>query len=322
MEFRKLRERGFSLIELMIAVTIGLLIVSAMLANLQVSSASNRTNARVAGFQTNGRYATDFLRRELQHAGYAGVSWVNLTDLGTTGHDRLMVAAWASPPRSRNRFSAPMIPIRIRARAFRPPTTRAATSSCCGAPASTSFQPRRRLANTLYFRSEYVRGSVFVGPTRPANLQSPIEDHLLETDVYYISPWTNSATESPQVPALYRMTLGTGPAMTAQLIASGIENMQAESNIIRLKSCIAGNPGCVANDVPRLLLRLTRPEVDAILGPAQYRLRVAADDLYYWTVPFEARGTRGLIRLRITFGDCDYREKNSRKKAVCEAELH
>ena len=98
--------------------------------------------------------------------------------------------------------------------------------------------------------------------------------------------------------------------------------VETESNIIRLKSCIAGNPGCVANDVPRLLLRLTRPEVDAILGPAQYRLRVAADDLYYWTVPFEARGTRGLIRLRITFGDCNYREKNSRKKAVCEAELH
>ena len=44
---------GFSLIELMVALTLGLMIVAAMLANLDASSASARTNARQAEYQTN-----------------------------------------------------------------------------------------------------------------------------------------------------------------------------------------------------------------------------------------------------------------------------
>jgi type IV pilus assembly protein PilW len=231
MQARRFRERGFSLVELMVAVTIGLMIVAAMLANLQVSSASNRTNARVAEFQTNGRFAIDFLRRELQHSGYAGVSWVNLTDLGATGTTDygcgVGFAAKITEPISgsndTNPYSGSCIPAANYARGDILVLRRAGLDLI---PSTTALS-----ANTLYFRSEYVRGSVFVGPTRPASLQTPVEDHLLETDVYYISPWTNSATESPQVPALYRMTLGTGPAMSAQLIASGIENMQIQYGV-------------------------------------------------------------------------------------------
>lgn len=238
--------RGFSLIELMVAVTIGLLIVAAMLANLQVSSASNRTNARVAEFQTNGRYAVDFLRRELQHAGYAGVSWVNLTDLGTTGTTDYgcgagFAANIAQPifgSNDSNPYSGSCIPSDNYARGDILVLRRAGLDVI---PAATALS-----ANTLYFRSEYVRGSVFLGPTRPASLQTPVEDHVVETDVYYISPWTNSSTENPKIPALYRMTLGAGPAMTAQLIASGIENMQIQYGV----TTSAGTRFYNASDVP------------------------------------------------------------------------
>ena len=61
--------RGFSLIELMVAMTIGLMIVAAMLANLAVSSQSSRTNARVSEFQTNGRFAA--CRGSIHHRGNA-----------------------------------------------------------------------------------------------------------------------------------------------------------------------------------------------------------------------------------------------------------
>ena len=62
--------------------------------------------------------------------------------------------------------------------------------------------------------------------------QPPYEDFLLQTDIYYVSPYTTSSTESPQVPALYRLSLGSGPAMTKQLIASGIENMQVQYGVL------------------------------------------------------------------------------------------
>ena len=226
------RSRGFSLVELMVALAIGLIIVAAMLQNLAASSGSNRTNARVSEFQSNGRFAADFLRRELQHTGFAGVSWTNLTELGATGTTNYgcgvgFAANIAQPiwgANDSNPFSGTCIPAANYARRRHP---RAAPRR----PRLPSRRRRRWRRTSLYFRSEYLQGSVFVGPTRPANLQTPVADYLLHTDVYYISKWTNSASESPQVPALYRMTLGPGPAMTAQLVASDIENMQVQYGV-------------------------------------------------------------------------------------------
>jgi len=222
---------GFSLIELMVALTIGLLIVAAMLANLNASSASNRTNARVAEYQTNGRFAADFLRREIQHTGFAGVSWTNLTETGATGTTDYgcgagFAANIAEPiwgANDTNPFSASCIPAANYARGDILVLRRADLDTI---PTTAT------LVNTkLYFRAEYLQGSVYLGPTRPANLQTPVADYLLHTDVYYISPWTTSASENPKVPALYRMTLGDGPAMSSQLIASGIENMQVQYGV-------------------------------------------------------------------------------------------
>jgi type IV pilus assembly protein PilW len=222
---------GFSLIELMVALTIGLLIVAAMLANLNASAGANRTNARVAEYQTNGRFAADFLRRELQHTGFAGVSWTNLTDLGSTGTTdygcgagfaaNIMQPIWGA--NDTNPFSASCIPAANYARGDILVLRRADLDAI---PTATTLS-----SSFLYFRAEYLQGSVYLGPTRPANLQTPVADYLLHTDVYYISPWTTSSTESPQIPALYRMTLGTGPAMSRQLIASGIENMQVQYGV-------------------------------------------------------------------------------------------
>ena len=223
------RAGGFSLIELMVALTIGLIIVAGMLASFATSSASNRTNARVAEFQTNGRFATDFLRRELQHSGFAGLSWTNLTLTGATG-----TAEYGCGPGFVANINQPIwgandtnplscIPAANYARGDILVVRRAGLDSI---PSATTLA-----ANTLYFRSEYLQGSVFLGPTRPVDVQAPVADYLLQTDVYYISPYTNSVGESPQVPALYRMTLGAGPAMTAQLVASGIENMQVQYGV-------------------------------------------------------------------------------------------
>ena len=249
MNFPSPRSRGFSVVELMVALTIGLIIVAAMLQNLAVSSGSNRTNARVAEFQSNGRFATDFLRREIQHAGFAGVSWTNLTQLGTTGaiNDGCGVgfAANIAQPiwgaNDSNPYSGTCIPDANYAGGDILVLRRADLDTI---PTTATLA-----ANILYFRSEYLQGSVYVGPTRPANLQTPVADYLLHADVYYISKWTNSPSESPQVPALYRMTLGPGPTMTAQLVASNIENMQVQYGV----NTAAGMQFYNASDVPAAL---------------------------------------------------------------------
>jgi type IV pilus assembly protein PilW len=90
------------------------------------------------------------------------------------------------------------------------------------------------VANTLYFRSTFAQGTVFLGTSAPTMALGPAEDYPLDTKVYYVSPCTDSPCESPQVPALKRMVLGTGasaPTMTAQLVASNIENFQVQYGV-------------------------------------------------------------------------------------------
>lgn len=76
-----LRQRGVTLVELMIALTLGLLIAAAM-SMLFVSSSSSRREVELsAEVIENGRYAIDVLKRELSMAGFYGTL---TTPSGTT----------------------------------------------------------------------------------------------------------------------------------------------------------------------------------------------------------------------------------------------
>lgn len=65
-------QRGFSLVEMMISITIGMMIVAALVGVLASNSRSAKANDRTAELQSNGRYALDHLTRELRAAGYRG----------------------------------------------------------------------------------------------------------------------------------------------------------------------------------------------------------------------------------------------------------
>ena len=65
-------QQGLSLIELMVSITIGLLLVSAM-ATLIANNSAHRQEVEQASRQIeNGRYAMQVLSEDLHHAGYYG----------------------------------------------------------------------------------------------------------------------------------------------------------------------------------------------------------------------------------------------------------
>jgi type IV pilus assembly protein PilW len=66
------RQRGFSLVELMISVVIGLIILAAMVALFVNSSGANRELARANSLIENGRLAIELLESDVIHAGYWG----------------------------------------------------------------------------------------------------------------------------------------------------------------------------------------------------------------------------------------------------------
>jgi type IV pilus assembly protein PilW len=66
------RHRGFTLIELMVSLTLGLIVMAGLVSVFVHSSEANREQHRAAEQIENGRYASDVLMNDLHHAGYYG----------------------------------------------------------------------------------------------------------------------------------------------------------------------------------------------------------------------------------------------------------
>jgi type IV pilus assembly protein PilW len=69
---RNLRQRGFSLVEIMVAITLSLIILGGVLAVMYSSKVTYMENDRVARIQESGRAALDLMLRDLRGAGFPG----------------------------------------------------------------------------------------------------------------------------------------------------------------------------------------------------------------------------------------------------------
>ncbi len=68
----RMRQAGLSLVELMIAMAIGLLLMLGVIQIFIASQAASRLSEGVARVQENGRFALDFLERDVRMAGHMG----------------------------------------------------------------------------------------------------------------------------------------------------------------------------------------------------------------------------------------------------------
>ena len=72
---RRTRQGGFTLIEMMISITIGLAILAGLVGVLATNSSNSKTNDRTSELMTNGRYALNSIKQELREAGFRGYTW-------------------------------------------------------------------------------------------------------------------------------------------------------------------------------------------------------------------------------------------------------
>jgi len=244
------RARGFSLVEMMISLTIGLMIIAALIGVLVSNSRSSQTNERTSELQGNGRYALDYLKRELRQAGYRGYTWAEpntptttLTvtneclDSGTANAfvQNIRQGIWGA--NDSNPYTANCLPAANRLRGDVLVIRRAANAPLTG----------NTMNNTLYFRSSYATGEVFMGTGAatltgaPALTGTPLADFALQEQVYYIGNGGESGTDTT-VPALRRIALKgngdgcNGAVVTAatlcdEMVVSGIEHLQVHYGI-------------------------------------------------------------------------------------------
>ena len=239
---RPAAQSGFTLIEMMISVTIGLGILAGLVGVLATNSSNSKTNDRTAELMTNGRYALNSMRQALRQAGFRGFTLADprapaALGLAAANNECLEAGAtqdafvsnlrqglWGA--NNANPFAASCIPD-------------------ANYVANTDVLVVRRLdpvpipaanlvANTLYFQTSYEVGQVFRSNVTPAvppvftGAPTPLASFAERIYVYHISPFTVAANEVPQVPALWRVALLANGSMARELVASGVERMQLQ----------------------------------------------------------------------------------------------
>ncbi|MEG0822392.1 MAG: PilW family protein [Burkholderiaceae bacterium] len=78
LKFKCARQRGVSLVELMISMTLGLIILSALVYVYTSSRSAYRINENLARVQESGRFALEYLSQDLRMSSYAGCRSRNL----------------------------------------------------------------------------------------------------------------------------------------------------------------------------------------------------------------------------------------------------
>lgn len=273
--------RGLSLIELMVAITIGLMLIAFMIRGFVASTGVSAVNSLVSEYQTNGRYALETLSREIRHSATSPLVWeaaqfaVSPTaaaiNFGCGAGFTTLIKQGLTASNDSNPYAGTCLAAgsdRIYARGD------VLTLRRLGLTAVTSHS-----ANVPYARTSYGAGKVFLGGETPTGLSPPTFDFPTVSDIYYINEFTNSAAESPKVPALYRLTLSAGanPIMVPELVASNVEQFQLQFGVADAFGNVRYfNPNAVT-DWPAvtsarvwLLLRASMPEGD--LASASYTM--------------------------------------------------
>jgi type IV pilus assembly protein PilW len=247
--YKKLsRQQGFTLIELMIAMVLGLLLTGALLTMLAQARKSFQQDEVFASMQDESRYAMHELSNDVSMAGYIGDILVpeiivfdaslagslgddcersdgesfayRLTDSSTGTDTTLMGLDNITAADAVDEFGC------LLAGELVAGTDIIAVKHLAGATTATADLED----GDVVVRYNGTVGSLFVHPIT-GSVPTPFEDRIYSPTIYFIRNYTNALGDN--LPSLCRKVLVGGATvnMTTECIAAGIENLQVEYGI-------------------------------------------------------------------------------------------
>lgn len=238
------KTQGFSLIELMVAMTIGIILVGGAL-TVHIQSYDAHTFAeRMARIQENGRFAFDTISPDLRLAGFWGRTEFASAISRRTGDTATPMPAAMRPANDCYVGYYTNVVRRVEAangdqvgaanpfQTCLPDSARlAGTDILVVRHASATVTPRASLINgRLYIISNAMTGSLFVGGLMPVPAGFLLTDtiHEVITNAYYVSP---NSSAGVGIPALNRLELADGPALVNLEMIAGVEDLQVQLGI-------------------------------------------------------------------------------------------
>jgi type IV pilus assembly protein PilW len=245
------RQRGVSLIELLVALVIGSLLIIGAVTVFMQSRTTYRTNETAARLQEVARYALDTIEPDVRLAGFWGLT--NRPDFvdnrGTPADPRQAVdpaanncgvnftVNAATPVDARDQRTANVYAGTHAstggATGFNMPACPATTATNWSdvlivRRASSDVAPLQ--AGRMQIQSSRIRATIFSDGAVPAMYDpAASETHNMVVHAYYVSE--GAAINGVRQFSLRRKTLGAGPAIVDEEVISGVEDMQVQFGI-------------------------------------------------------------------------------------------
>ncbi len=242
MNINKKQSQGFSLVELMVAMVIGVIVVGGAFSMHSTSRSTQYASEMQMDMVADARFAIELISYDLRHAG----SW-GATNKASLIECRTSDSSCATDPTAVTGDCATGWAYGISTPIFATNDSNpyAGATSCIGDDegylANTDVLDIRYAdaneatlrAGQAYVRSNFTNGRIFVGATAPAlnayNSSDLTKNHELHAYAYYVSSFTDSSTDG--IPSLRRVALVGGPRLLPQILVSGVQDFQVQFGI-------------------------------------------------------------------------------------------
>jgi type IV pilus assembly protein PilW len=230
------RQRGFSLVEMMLAMLIGIIIMAGILSVYTNTRDLQRSSEDQINLVTDARFAMETIGYDLRHAGVYGAT--NLPKLIACRMGDASCPAAMSPATG---DCTPQWHLNIEEAIFggegvvppgytcilnhEPNTDVLVVRYADSNPVDTASL----VPGTVYVRSNYLAGQLFEGtaqPVIPDDNGTMTANHQVFARAYYISNFTSTPGDGQ--PSLRRVDLVNGPQLQDQLILPGATNLQVQ----------------------------------------------------------------------------------------------
>ncbi len=244
------QSKGFSLVELLVAMVVGLVIITGAFSLHSTTRKTQMANETQMDMVADARFAIEMISYDLRHAGmWGGTNKSNfihckssetIACIQSTGGETLPADATISGDCSAG-WSYDLTTAITASDAGTNPYPVACLPASEGLVGSADILEIRYadsnatldadlLSGQFYIRSNAINGRIFVGSPQPvidAYDSNPLtKNHELKAYVYYISDHTDSADDG--IPSLRRIALINGPALQNQTLLSGVSDLQVQ----------------------------------------------------------------------------------------------
>ncbi|MDT8451243.1 MAG: PilW family protein [Gammaproteobacteria bacterium] len=244
------RASGFSLIELMLAMLIGLIIMGGVMQLFISTRDTQRSSEDQLALLADARFAIDTIAYDLRHTGLWGRHNDPAIIACQNGAASYPCAGPAMPAATDD--CAVGAYINIAAPLFAENDNNTTLAACASDSYKTGtdvlslrYADTNRIndidlaANVAYLRTSSSVGMLFIGPTFPVgtpynDLNAPstkYSNHLLVSRIYYVSNYTDAGDSQPSLRRGDLVAGPAGPAMNSEVLLPGVEDFQLEFGV-------------------------------------------------------------------------------------------